>query len=172
MKLTHFFVFLLLFSASLFIFLKPYDYTRDKDGKVAQLEIEDFSLYEIDTTGVTSVVSGTAGRQYTTHYEVENAHYIVNENQLGEHLYADRGKFEKETVYLDDNVRYFREDGLSFESDHAVYDTKKEHLYIPEKFIMTQNENIIYGSELHYDVKTGQTNAQTIDANYYLEEKN
>ncbi len=171
MRLTHFFVFLLFFCIALFVFLQPHEYDTEHGNEVAQLEIEDFNLYEIDTQGVQSVVSGTLGRQYTTHYEVENAHYVVNENQLGEHLYADRGKFQREVVYLDDNVRYFREDGLSFESDHAVYDTKKERLYVPEKFIMTQNENIIYGSELHYDVKTGQTSARTIDANYYLEDR-
>ncbi len=135
------------------------------------MEIEDFTLYEMSKAGVESVVSGTIGRQYTSHYEVENAHYIENKNKLGEHLYADKGRFEKDIVYLNENVRYFREDGLSFESDHAVYNTKKEHLYVPEKFILTQNENIIYGSELHYFSKTGIINAQNIDASYYTEDK-
>ncbi len=171
MKLTHFFIILLLFSVSIFVFLQPGSYTRSRDSKVPQLEIEDFSVYELTTEGVKSVLSGTVGRQFSTHYEVENAHYVENKKVLSEHLYADVGKFEKEIAYLDENVRYFREDGLSFESDHAVYDTKKETLYVPKKFIFTQNENVVYGSELNYNAKTGKMSAQKVDASYYLEDK-
>ncbi len=171
MKLTHFFIILLLFSVSLFVLLKPNAYIKNTDGKTAQLEIEDFTIYELNTKGVKSVLSGTLGRQFNTHYEVENAHYVENKKELSEHLYADRGKFEKDIAYLDDNVRYFREDGLSFESDHAIYNTKKELLYVPENFILTQNENIVYGQELHYDTVSGELSAQKVDANYYLKDK-
>lgn len=171
MRLTHFFILLLILSFSLFVLLKPQDYDRSTNAQIPQLEIEDFTLYKLNEKGVRSVVSGTIGRQYVSYYEVQNAHYIENKNKLGQHLYADEGKFEKDIAYLDDNVRYFREDGLSFESDHAVYDTKKELLYVPEKFILTQNENIIYGSELHYNSITGEVLAQDVDANYYMEER-
>ena len=171
MKLTHFFIFLLLFSISLFVFLQPQSYAQNTDENVPQLEIEDFTLYEIDKIGVQSVVSGTIGRQYIKHYEVQNVHYIENKNKMGEHLYADSGIFKLDTAYLNDNVRYFREDGLSFESDHAVYNTEKELLYVPDKFVLTQNENIIYGSELHYNSLSGDMDAKKIDANYYIEEK-
>ena len=171
MRLTHFFIFIFMFSISLFVFLQPEQSFNQEQEKVPQLEIEDFTLYEIDVTGVQSVVNGTIGRQYPNHYEVENAHYIENKNKMGEHLYADNGKFEKDVAYLDTNVRYFREDGLSFESDFAVYNTKEENLYVPKAFVLTQNENIIYGRELHYSSLTGDIRAQTIDANYYIQEK-
>ena len=171
MRITHFFVLLLLFSVSIFVLLKPQSYAQNTDNNVPRLEIEDFTLYEINTQGVQSVVSGTLGRQYTSHYEVENSHYIQNKNQLGEHLYADKGVFDKDTAYLNDNVRYFREDGLSFESDHAIYDTKKEFLYVPASFVLTQNENIIYGKELHYYSQAGDMQAQDINANYYTQDK-
>ena len=171
MKLTHFFIILLLFSVSIFVFLKPSSYAKHKDEKIAQLEIEDFSVYELNTEGVKSVLSGTIGRQFSTYYEVENAHYVENKKEMSEHLYSDIGRFEKDIAYLDNNVRYFREDGLSFESDHAVYNTKKESLYIPKSFILTQNENIVYGQELHYDAVSGELTAQKVDANYYLEDR-
>lgn len=171
MRITHFFVLLFLFAASLLVFLKPQDYSKNTGTKVPQLEIEDFTVYEIGKQGVQNVISGTLGRQFSSHYEVENAHYVENKNQLGEHLYADRGRFEKEVAYLDENVRYFREDGLSFESNHAVYHTKKEVLHVPEKFVLTQNENIIYGRKLNYNVKSGDIAAEKIDANYYIEDK-
>jgi hypothetical protein len=158
-------------SFALFVLLKPQDYDRSTDTQIPQLEIEDFTLYKLNEKGVRSVVSGTIGRQYVSYYEVQNAHYIENKNKLGQHLYSDKGRFEKDIAYLDDNVRYFREDGLSFESDHAVYDTKKELLYVPEKFILTQNEHIVYGSELHYNSITGVVLAQDVDANYYMEER-
>jgi len=170
-RLTHFFILLFVLSSSLFVFLKPQDYNKSADTQVPQLEIEDFTLYKLDEVGVQSVVSGTIGRQYVSFYEVQNAHYIENKNKLGQHLYSDKGRFEKNIAYLDDNVRYFREDGLSFESDHAVYDTKKELLYVPQKFILTENENIVYGSELHYNSITGEVLAQDVDANYYMEER-
>ncbi len=171
MRLTHFFVILLLFSVSLFFFLKPSSYVKNSDGEIAQLEIEDFTVYELNKEGVKSVLSGTIGRQFSKYYEVENAHYIENKKELSEHLYSDMGRFEKEIAYLDENVRYFREDGLSFESDHAVYNTNKESLYVPKSFILTYNENIVYGQELHYDVISGRISAQKVDANYYLEDK-
>lgn len=171
MRITHFFAFLFLLSFALFLFLKPQEYKRPSDEKIPQLEIEDFTLYELDKEGVQSVVSGTLGRQYISYYEVQNAHYIENKNKFGQHLYADKGRFEKEIAYLDENVRYFREDGLSFESDHAVYNTKEELLYVPEKFIFTQNENIVYGTELHYNSVTGEVLAQDVDASYYVEKK-
>jgi LPS export ABC transporter protein LptC len=153
------------------MFFNPQSSTNVIEKDVAQMEIEDFTLYEMDKVGVQSVVSGTLGRQFLERYEVENAHYIENKNKLGEHLYADKGRFEKDIVYLNDNVRYFREDGLSFESDYAVYDTKKDLIDVPEAFILTQNENIIYGSSLHYNSLTGQIRAKNIDANYYIEDK-
>jgi LPS export ABC transporter protein LptC len=170
-RLTHFFILLFVLSFSLFVLLKPQAYSKSADGQVPQLEIEDFTLYKLDEEGVQSVVSGTIGRQYVSYYEVQNAHYIENKNKLGQHLYSDKGRFEKDIAYLDDNVRYFREDGLSFESDHAVYDTKKEFLYVPKKFILTQNENVVYGKELHYNSITGEVLAQDVDANYYMEER-
>ncbi len=171
MKLTHFYIVLFLFSISLFVFLQPESYVKNKDEQVAQLEIEDFSVFEINTQGVKSVLSGTSGQQFSTHYQVENAHYIENKKDFSEHLYSDVGRFEKDVAYLNDNVRFFREDGLSFESNYAVYNTKKESLYVKDSFILTQNENIIYGKELHYDTVSGQLSAQGVDANYYLEDK-
>jgi len=171
MKLTHFFVLMLVLSLSLFVLLKPESISPSTGEEIAQLEIEDFIVYEIDKTGVTSVVSGTVGKQYTAYYEVENAHYIENKNQLGEHLYADYAKFEKNIAYLNDNVRYFREDGLSFESNKAVYNTKAEKLYVPDDFILTQNENVVYGKELHYNSKTGKIEAEKIEANYFMDDK-
>ena len=172
MKLTHFFFLLFLFSMALFVFLKPQSYVNVSEKNVALLEIEDFTLYEINTDGVQSVVSGTIGWQYANHYEVQKAHFVQNKNKLGEHIYADKGVFEQNTAYLDDNVRYFREDGLSFESDLAVYNTKKEQLSVPEKFVLTQNKHVVYGSNLDYNSHTGLMQAQKIDANYYIEEKN
>jgi hypothetical protein len=151
--------------------LKPSSYSKNIGEKIAQLEIEDFTVYELNVKGVKSVLSGTVGRQFSTYYEVENAHYVENKTKLSEHLYADIGRFENDIAYLDENVRYFREDGLSFESDHAVYSTKKESLHIPKSFILTHNENIIYGQELHYDAVSGKISAQKVDANYYLEDK-
>jgi len=172
MKITHFFIVIFLFSISLFIFLQPQEYTKSQQEEVAQLEIEDFTMYEIAKDGVQNVVSGTIGKQFANYYLVENAHYIENKNKLGEHLYADNGRFEKDIAYLNDNVRYFREDGLSFESDHAVYDTDKELLYVPKNFVLTQNENIVYGKELKYNVQTGKIMAEKVNANYYIQEKN
>ena len=171
MKLTHFYIILFLFSLSLFVFLQPESYVKSEGEQVAQLEIEDFSVYEINTQGVKSVLSGTSGQQFTTHYQVENAHYIENKKDFSEHLYSDVGRFEKDVAYLNNNVRFFREDGLSFESNDALYNTKKESLYVKDNFILTQNENIIYGNELHYDTVSGQLSAQSVDANYYLEDR-
>ncbi len=171
MKITHFFVLIFLFSISLLFLLKPEQYQKADGEKIPQMEIEDFTLYEIDTKGVKSVVSGTIGRQYELYYEVENAHYVENKNKLGEHLYADKGKFEKDIAYLDENVRYFRDDGLSFESDHAVYDTNKELLFVPKSFVLTQNENIIYGNELHYNAKSGDIDAKEVNASYYTKDR-
>jgi len=162
---------MLLLSFALFVFLRPEAVVKSDDKEIAQLELEDFMVYEMDKNGVTSVVSGSSGKQFTKYYEVENAHYIENKNQLGEHLYADKARFENDIAYLDDNVRYFREDGLSFESDKAIYNTKKEHLFVPDKFVLTQNENVIYGKKLNYHSKTGKIKAQKIDANYYIEEE-
>ena len=99
MKLTHFFVVMLLLSLALFVFLKPEASSITTGKEIAQLEIEDFIVYKIDKTGVASVVSGTVGKQFTAYYEVENAHYIENKNKLGEHLYADYARFEKDIAY-------------------------------------------------------------------------
>jgi len=171
MKVTHFFAGMLLLSLSLFIFLKPEAVVKVSGEKVPLLEIEDFTVYKITKVGVENIMSGSSGKQYDTYYEVKNAHYIENKSELGQHLYADRGRFEKDIAYLNDNVRYFRDDGLSFESDKAVYNTKKELLYVPDDFVLSQNENIIYGKELHYNTKTGKIEADHIDANYYIEEE-
>jgi len=171
MKITHFFVILLALSFTLFVVLKPEKLKDIKYKETASLEIEDFIVYELDKEGVASVVNGTLGQQFKTHYDIQNAHYIKNKKPYSEHLYADLGSFKDEIAYLSDNVRYFREDGLSLESDNAVYNTKKENLYIPGSFVLSQNENIVYGKELHYDSKTGKIKAKKIDANYYIEDK-
>ena len=171
MRITHFFVALFIFSVGMLVFLKPQDYTKSNGEEVAKLEIEDFTVYKLDKTGVQSVLSGTSGRQFKTHYDVKHAHYQQNKNAFSENLYADRGRFEKEIAYLDENVRFYREDGLMFESEHAVYDTVKEYLYVASNFVLTKNENVVYGKELHYYAKTGKTLAKSIEANYYVEDK-
>ena len=171
MRITHFFVLVFLFSISMFVFLKPQAYTKTDGKEVPTLEIEDFTVYELDQTGVQSVLSGTKGRQYKTHYDIKHAHYRQNKNAISENIYADKGRFEKDIAYLDDNVRYYREDGLSFESEHAVYNTKREYLYVASDFVSTKNENVVYGKELHYYAKTGKSRAQKIVATYYYEDK-
>lgn len=171
MRITHFFILVLLFGISIFVILKPQAYTKSNGEEVASLEIEDFTVYKLNQEGVQSVLSGTQGRQFETHYDVEHAQYMQNKNRFNEKLYADKGRFEKEIAYLDGNVRYFRADGLSFKSEHAVYNTDKEHLYVPENFVLTQNENVVYGKKLHYYAKTSKTLAKKIEANYYLKDK-
>ena len=171
MRITHFFILVFVFSVSMFVFLKPQAYTKTNGQEVAKLEIEDFTVYELDRSGVTSVLSGTKGRQFETHYDVEHAQYMQNKNKFNEKLYADKGRFEKEIAYLDDNVRYFREDGLSFKSERAVYNTDKEYLYVAKNFVLTQNENVVYGKGLHFYAKTGRVIAKNVEANYYFKGK-
>jgi len=171
MRITHFFALLFALSLAIFVFLKPQEYDITEAKEIASVELEDFTLYKLTPKGVESFLSGTLGQQYKTHYDIDNAHYIKNENIPKEHLYADKGIFQNDNLYLYDNVRYFREDGLSLESDKATYYTKKEKLYIPDNFVLTQNENIVYGKELHYNSVNGKIKAQRIEANYYIEDK-
>lgn len=166
-------IFLVLISslllAILFVF-KPLDIKQQKFIDVPQFKLLSFTMYELNTKGLVTLMSGTQGTKYSNRYVVHDIDYTDNEKEYVANMKANHGVYKNEIVTLKGDVRYVREDGLTFETQEAIHNKKTGISRADGKFVAYQNKNIVLGKELVYNNINEKIKAKTVDGTYQLEE--
>lgn len=73
MKLIYFYLGLLLLGSIIFISLSPQKVHLQEEEEIAQLEFENFKIYEISNEGLSKTLEGEKGEKYKERYVVEMA---------------------------------------------------------------------------------------------------
>ncbi len=156
----------------IYIFFKPMEFKKYKLQETPLIEIQDFTLYELDKRGITSLFGGSNSKRYEDRDIVENIDYTDSSADLKANISAKKGIHMGETIELHENVIYSREDGVRFESESAHYDKKSAIFFTDKNFIIYKGKNSTTGNFLLYKSKEKITNAKKIQAVYQLQESN
>ena len=168
-----FFVVIALILGSILLFIRPQELqvTDHSNEDIAEMELRNFTLYELDTDGLRNIMLGKYGFQYKDRIEVEEIDYTDSTRSLRNNILADYGVYNNvDIITLEGNVRYYREDGMILTTDEALIDQSKETILTPGPFKIEQNNDNVVGNKLYYDRKAGTTNAKTVTGYFTLED--
>jgi len=151
-----------------YIFLRPMDIKQKLPNEIAQLELINFSVYELNATTLKSVLKGSSGKRYENRYEVENVTYTDNTKDFREEMSAGYGLYKNNIIALEKNVHFKREDGLEFISKEAQYDQNRSVATTKGEFRIKNYEDWVVGDKLYYDTQKGRVTAQKVEGLYNL----
>ena len=170
---NHFFIVIALLLAAILLFFQPMDLKKRTFGdlEVAELELHNFTLYELDANGLENIMIGRKGIRYGDRIEVVDIDYTDSSQALQNNLQADYGIYNnKDLITLKGNVRYYREDGMQFRSDEAIINQTEQTIATVGPFKMDKFTDNVVGNDLFYDTKNGVTKAKEVTGFFTLPE--
>lgn len=171
MSVTVFFSVVVSILTAIFVFFRPMELDEPVFTEIAQLELDGFTLYELNENGLKTTLSGMKGARYEDRYEAAGISFTDSSKEYTQNMVADYGIYQDSVVYLSGGVRYTREDGLEFISDEATYEQKTATVSTEGPFTVLENENKVTGKTLVYQTKEGKIAAKNIDGNYFINEE-
>lgn len=168
MNINIFFIFISSALLMILLLFKPMDIKEQKYQDVPVFNIAFFTIYELSTSGLTTFISGSEATRYTDRYTIKDMDYTDNSKTYLANMKADRGIFKDDIVNLTGDVVYFREDGLTFQTQEATYNTKTSIAKANLGFILTRDKNRATGTHLVYNNLLNTINAKKIKVTYQL----
>jgi len=150
-----------------FVF-KPFDDSASASEKLPQIELNHFSVYELNNKGLEHFFEAEQGKKFEDHYEVEKAKFSNNTHSLFETIRSDHAKYKSDIISLSGNVHYAREDGLNFHSDEAMYNQNASTISTEGSFIITKGAHKVEGTHLFYDLERESVTADKVRGSYYF----
>jgi LPS export ABC transporter protein LptC len=170
MNINYIFVAISLGLLMIFFLFKPMEIKQDDYGEIALFEIEDFTLYELNTRGLNTFMKGNEGARYANRYEVKKINYTDNSEEYLANLVANEGVYKNEIVDLKGDVVYTREDGFTFKTQNASYNKKTTIAFAKTDYISYMGENEARGTWLKYNNKKAIAHSKNVTAIYQIQE--
>ena len=170
---NYFFIAIASILLAILLLFKPVEIKpMNNDGKeIAELELRNFTLYELDVEGLKDVMIGRKGYRFKDRIEVEDIDYTDSTRSLQNNVQADFGVYTGEKlITLEGNVRYYREDGMKFRSDKAIINQDEETITTIGPFKMDKFADNVVGDDLFYDTKKGLSTAKDVTGVFTLTE--
>jgi len=168
MNINIFFVTLMIGLATIFFAFKPLKIKQRKFIDVPVFELGAFAIYELDTKGLSGVMTGEQGTKYSNRYTVLNINYTDSSKGYISNIKADNGLYKDDVLYLEGNVDYQRDDGVGFETKKAKYNKNTKTAIVDTKYTAHFGENVLTGDMLVYNTATRRSMSKNVKANYKL----
>lgn len=167
-----FFIIIIIGLAMIFFLFKPLNIKQQEVGEMALLELTNFQLKELDENGLLTITEGSKGKRYTNdRYTVDNLDYTDNTDEYLSNIRSKHGLYKGDTIKLNGDVVYSREDGFSFQSQKANYDKKTKIAESTAKYISHMGDNKATGSYIQYDSIKGIVKSKNVVINYKIKER-
>ncbi len=142
----------------------PYELEYDSRGKnQADIVLFNVKTFDILKSGVNSILISSKIKRFKGYDKLYNINALHRGVQnLIDSVVSDKGLLAKNILYLDDNVKYARSDGLSLNSDSIKYDLKKKILSSNREFEFIKKNSKTVGSSFIYQMQKGIINAKNI----------
>ena len=154
----------------IYLFFNPTKLPQFEKKETAQLELFNFSIYDLDVKGLRSVFSGLNGYKYENRYEVSDINYTDNTKEYTTNIHSDFGIYKDHIVNAKGNVVFARTDGLSFQTDEAFYDQNTGVFKTPSAYTLCRNNDKITGVKLVFDSKENRVLSKQISATYQIKD--
>ncbi|DAB28261.1 MAG TPA: LPS export ABC transporter periplasmic protein LptC [Sulfurimonas sp. UBA10385] len=172
MNINHFFAFLFISLLMILLLFKPMDIKQQSFTDVPSFSISSFIMYELNSKGLITLMNGDKATKYANRYEVERMNYTDNSKEYIANMKSNTGVYKNNTVYLDGDIIYSREDGLTFKTQKAVYNKKTTVATVDGSYVLYRDANIVTGEKLKYNNSLETLESKNIKAIYQLEESN
>ena len=140
MNINIFFSILLFALVMIFVFFKPMQLKEQSFEDVPLFELKLFTLYELDGFGINTLMSGDESIKYEDRYIVNNINYTDNSQKYIANMKANNGIYKENSVSLNGDIIYIREDGLTFKTEKAIYNKKEQLIRADTTFISYRGE--------------------------------
>jgi len=139
---------------------------------VPLFELKDFTMYELDTRGLNTIMLGSSATRYANRYTVKNIDYTDNEKkEYIANMKANNGIYKNDLVTLTGNVVYVRDDGLTFKTQKAVYNKKSSNVVSNVGYVAYFNDSIVRGSYIKYNNEKNRIFSKNVRAKIQLQER-
>lgn len=171
MNINYFFLFLIVCLSMIFFLFEPRQQVQSSNVSIPSLELNNFTLSELSANGLVSTMHGEQGIKHSDRYEIKYLNYTDNSGDYISNIKAGNAFYKETSLELEDDIKYFREDGLSFTTQKANYNKKTNIITSTTRFISHLNKNTIQGSNLEYDITKTILKSKNVIVNYQLKER-
>ncbi len=155
---------------SIYVFFKPLNIKQQAFVDVPLFEIQDFTMYELDRSGLQTIMLGSEAVRYSNRYTIKNMDYTDNEKSYIANMKADDGIYKNDIVTLNGNIEYIRDDGLTFKTQKATYNRKNSNVISNVGYVAYLNDSIVKGSYIRYNNKKNKIFSKNVRAKIQLQE--
>jgi len=170
MNINLFFFFVLALIISIYIFFKPLALKEQTFTEMPIFELREFTLHELNTTALTTYMYGATALKYKDRYEVNNFFFIDNAKKYIAKMKADKGIYNDPIVTLHGDIEFVQKDGITFQTQDAIYDKRTKLLRAKGKYLLFKDKNKIIGRDLYYYNEKNIVQSKDIEATYQLKE--
>jgi len=170
MNVTVFYLFIGAVLAGIFFFFKPLKLDIATPGELAQIELDRFRVHEVAADGVKTIFAGAHARRFEDRYEVDAPDITDRSEGHVDTMKAKEGLYRAPMISLRGDVRFERDDGIVFETQHADYNQSSGEVRTRGGFVLWQAQDRVDGSDLLYNIKSGDLSARRIVGIYTLKE--
>ena len=130
-----------------------------------EILFQNFSLVELKENVIGQQLSAVETIKYKTHLDFKE---VDVSDELGHNIKAKQGIYKDNTVYMKENIRLTRKDGLVFTTENLNYNLKTKEMKTFSPFTLELNESRIKGTNLMFYLNTKEIRADNIEATIYL----
>lgn len=154
----------------IYILFQPLKIKQQEFGDVPLLTMGNFVMYELESTGLQTIMAGSKALRYTERYIVDDVNFTDNSKEFISNIQADNGIYKNNIIDLKGNVLYEREDGLTFESDTLNYNTKNSIAQTQDDYLVHRDKNSMRGTSFVYDLINNTMKSKQVTVQYQLKE--
>ena len=172
MNINNFFISVLAGLVMIFFLFKPLDLKQQDFIDVPLFELNQFTLYELDKVGLTTLMRGANAIRYSNRYVTKDIDYTDNSREYIANMKASNGIYQNDILNLDGDVTYIREDGLTFTTDKAIYNKKTNIASTDSDYVLFRGDNNhISGTSLSYNNILNRVESKYVIAKYKIGDK-
>lgn len=168
MSINLFFLLLVGLLMGMYSYFTPNYASTEHSEEIPQIELSNFTLYEISQKGIDHILEGKEGKKFDEYYVITSAKFSDNTKKLFQSVLSDNADYQNDILKLNGHVHYTREDGLEFRSDEGSYNSKESLIQTKGSFVITQHSNRVDGTALHYDTKHDAVSANRVCGVYQI----
>ena len=155
----------------IYFLFKPIKTTEQKFVDVPLLNVKEFTLYELDTKGLKTIMAGEKALRFSDRYTVNNIDYTDNSKKFVSNMKANYGVYKTNLVNLKGDVMYVREDGITFNTHTMIYNTMTKIATTKDSYTSNKGESHMSGKGLVYNAKLKQMKSQAVQITYKIDEE-